>query len=167
MKDKYPIVNDNDEVVGNCDKEEAYEKKHMLRSIQIFVYDSNNKIVIQKRSKNKKRFPGYWCAATAGHVENGENYDEAAARELKEELGITEKLRFITKSKTPVGDGIFAMMAHYKIVSDKDFTLQKEEVEEIRHVTENELGKMIESNELFTPSFLYYFNNINNKNHAI
>lgn len=158
MKDRYPIVNDNDEIVGSCDKEEAYEKKYMLRSIQIFIYDSKNRIVIQKRSKNKKRFPEYWCAATAGHVESGEGYDEAANRELKEELGITGKLKFITKNKTPVGDGVFAMMSHYALVNDNDFTLQKDEVEEVRHVAIAELKRMIESKELFTPSLLYYFN---------
>ena len=169
MKDNYPIVNDNDEIVGSCDKEEAYEKKYMLRSVQIFVYDSKNRIVIQKRSKNKKRFPGNWCAATAGHVESGEGYDEAANRELKEELGIKGKLKFITKNKTPVGDGVFAMMSHYALVNDSDFTftLQKDEVEEVRHVTIDELKGMIENRELFTPSLLYYFNYIIKKDDLI
>lgn len=160
MKNQYAIVDNNDEIIGSCDKEEAYEKKYMLRSVQIFVYDSKNRIVIQKRNKNKKRFPGYWCAATAGHVEDGESYDEAAIRELKEELGITGTPKFITKKKTPVGDGAFAMMSHYILVSDSDFTLQNNEVEKVRHVTVKELKQMIANNKRFTPSFLYYFDNI-------
>ena len=160
MKSKYAIVNNNDTIIGRCDKEEAYEKKYMLRSVQIFVFDSKNRIVIQRRSKNKKRFPGYWCAATAGHVEDGESYNEAAARELKEELGITGTPKFITKNKTPVGNGVFGRMAHYTLVCDNDLTVQDEEIEEVHHVTVKKLKQMVGDDKPFTPSFLYYFDHI-------
>ena len=38
-----------------------------------------------------------WDSSAAGHVEAGEGYDEAAARELKEELGIHVPLEKIAK----------------------------------------------------------------------
>lgn len=56
----------------------------MLRSVQIFIYNSEGKLYIQKRSKNKLRYPNYFCASVAGHVEPKENYQEAIVRELEE-----------------------------------------------------------------------------------
>ena len=48
---------------------------------------------------NKDLRPGYWTASTSGHVDIGESYEQAAKRELKEELGITSKLEFVGKCK--------------------------------------------------------------------
>ena len=36
----------------------------------------------------KDRHPGVWDSSAAGHVDAGEDYDEAALRELEEELGV-------------------------------------------------------------------------------
>ena len=36
----------------------------------------------------KDRQPGVWDSSCSGHVDSGENYDETAVRELREELGL-------------------------------------------------------------------------------
>jgi isopentenyldiphosphate isomerase len=44
-------------------------------------------LVLQRRSRAKDTFPGYWDAAAAGHWRFGET-PAAAAREIEEELGL-------------------------------------------------------------------------------
>ena len=36
----------------------------------------------------KDTFPGAWDSSSSGHVDSGEDYDDCAVRELREELGL-------------------------------------------------------------------------------
>lgn len=160
MKTKYPVVDDADHIIGYKEKDQAYREHATLRSVQIFVYDSQGKLYIQKRGKGKARFPNYLCASVAGHVEPGENYQEAATRELKEELGIThaENLKFIAKEKVPVGEDDYAMMSLFSLKTREPITLQKEEIDSGNFYTIGDVKKMIYEKKPFTPSFLHHFN---------
>ena len=53
----------------------------------IWIINSENKILIQKRSSKKRLSPNVW-AMTGGSVIKGENSRETIERETKEELGI-------------------------------------------------------------------------------
>ncbi|MBQ7063945.1 MAG: NUDIX domain-containing protein [Firmicutes bacterium] len=46
-------------------------------------------VLLQKRSADKDSFPGRLDTSAAGHLDPGETFDEAAVRELGEELGVT------------------------------------------------------------------------------
>lgn len=46
-------------------------------------------------------YPGHWTLSVMGHVASGETYEQAAKRELSEELGVRCKLKRIAKVKTP------------------------------------------------------------------
>lgn len=54
--------------------------------VGVFVHD-NGKLLIGKRAMTKKFLPGKY-EMPGGHIELGETYEQAAARELKEEMGI-------------------------------------------------------------------------------
>lgn len=157
---KYPIVDDADNVIGEASKDEAYQQGLQLRSIQIFLFDSAGKLFVQKRASQKTRFPNYFCASVAGHVEPGENYLVAAKRELKEELGIDELVKFLSTEKTPVGDNQFAMMAHFTAQTSAQIKLQADEIDDGQFYTLNEIQNLIDDGGLFTPSFLYSFDKI-------
>lgn len=47
----------------------------------------DNRVLLLKRSAHRTRNPGKWCFVT-GYVEAGEDLQNAASRELQEELGI-------------------------------------------------------------------------------
>lgn len=161
---KYPIVDDADNIIDQVSKNEAYTKGLQLRSVQIFLFDSSGKLFVQKRASQKTRFPNYLCASVAGHVEPGEPYLEAAKRELKEELGITESVKFLYTEKTPIGDNQFAMMAHFTAQTSAEIKLQEDEVDDGEFYTFDEIQKLIDDDRLFTPSFLYAFNKIKKDN---
>jgi isopentenyldiphosphate isomerase len=157
---KLPIVNNEDEVIDYFEKAEAYRQNAMLRSVQIFLFNSSGRLYVQKRAAQKKRFPNTYCASTAGHVDSGETYEQAAARELEEELGIRTPLTFIAKRKTPIDEVGFAMMAYFKAISDAPIILQEEEVDSGAFYTLDEIRKMINRGEPFTPSFIFSFSDI-------
>ena len=48
-------------------------------------------VLLQKRSEKKDIFPGCFDVSAAGHLDAGEDFPEAAVRELKEELGLEVK----------------------------------------------------------------------------
>ena len=55
--------------------------------------------VLLQRRQNTGFMDGLWDLSCSGHVEHGESMTEAAAREAKEELGVTvavDKLKFFT-----------------------------------------------------------------------
>ena len=161
MKLKYPIVSDSDQIIGHRSRYQAYEEKAMLRSVQIFIYNSERKLYIQKRSKNKSRYPSYFCASVAGHVEPGESYQEAAIREIKEELGLKkiENLKIIAKEKTPVGENNYAMMTLFiATTAGEPMTLQKKEIESGEFYSIKKIQQLISKNIPFTPGFLHFFN---------
>jgi len=162
MKLQYPIVNNDDQIIGYKDKEQAYKEGAMLRSIQVFVYNPKKELFIQKRAKNKLRYPNYFCTSVAGHIEPAENYQQAAIRELNEELGLKKikNLKFVTKEKTPVGENSYAMTAFFTIETDELITLQKEEIDSGNFYTIKEIKQLILKGSLFTPGFLYFFNKL-------
>lgn len=64
--------------------------------VHIWVIDGQGRLLIQKRAAHLKLMPDVW-AATGGSAVAGEDSHTAAARELREELGIEtagEDLRF-------------------------------------------------------------------------
>ena len=70
---------------------------------------------MQKRSPWKDRHPLLWDSSAAGHVEANEDYDEAAARELMEELGVSARLARLGKLSASEKTGQeFIMVYHGK-----------------------------------------------------
>ncbi len=70
------------------DKKEIYKDGDFHRSVHIWIMNSNNELLVQKRNPKKETFPNLWAISVAGHVRSGEDSIEAALRELKEELGV-------------------------------------------------------------------------------
>lgn len=77
--------------MGTMSRNEVHKKGlwHKTFHCWIIYKDENNEgfIVFQKRSDNKKSWPGYFDISAAGHIEAGETIEDGL-RELKEELGV-------------------------------------------------------------------------------
>lgn len=84
-------VDAHDHVIGTLPRRVAHaEKSRIHRSVGILVFDSQGKLFLQKRSRTKDTYPGYWTISASGHPRSGMTYRQAAINELWEELGITE-----------------------------------------------------------------------------
>src|SRR6267378_4049705 len=89
MAHKILVVDENDKPIGEFSKDEVWQKGLLHRIVRIMVEDEQGRILLQKRSMDVDTFPGCWDHSAAGHVDAGEDYEEAAKRELQEELGIS------------------------------------------------------------------------------
>jgi len=95
------VVDEDDKVVGKATREKCHSNRRLIhRSVCIFVVNDRNEVFLQKRSMSKDLYPGYFTGSATGHVNYGEDYDEAAKRELKEELGIDAPLLKLGKAKS-------------------------------------------------------------------
>ena len=79
---------------------------------------------------SKDTYPGAWDSSAAGHLDAGEDYNEAAARELREELGLTSNrpLEFLFKlDACPETGEEFVRV--FRIENEGPFTLNPEEID--------------------------------------
>jgi 16S rRNA (adenine1518-N6/adenine1519-N6)-dimethyltransferase len=95
--ERFPVVDSSDRVLGDAPRGEVHGNNLLHRAIHILIFHKNGEVYLQKRSRWKDRHPLLWDSSAAGHVDAGEDYDEAAKRELKEELGIEVELEKICK----------------------------------------------------------------------
>lgn len=75
------------------EKEDAHKNPVILhRAISVLIFNKN-KVLIQKRAKNKKTWPLYWANTCCSHPRKEESYFQAAKRRLYEEMGIKTPLK--------------------------------------------------------------------------
>lgn len=108
-----------------------------------WIVNSKGEFLVQKRSMAKRNNPGKW-SSTNGLRSIGEESLETCIRETKEELGID-----ISKNKIiPMGTKIVSESLMVDIfltianVNLEDITIQKEEVDEIKYVSKEDLLNM-------------------------
>src|SRR5574343_178726 len=81
------LVNEKDEILGTMEKLEAHEKGVLHRAFSIFVFNSNNELLIHQRAFGKYHSEGLWTNTCCSHPAPGETVLEAAHRRLQEEMG--------------------------------------------------------------------------------
>ncbi|OOO01153.1 MAG: putative Nudix hydrolase YfcD [Chromatiales bacterium USCg_Taylor] len=81
-------VDENDHVIGCMSREDIHKFCLRHRAAHVLVFDSKQRLFLQKRSLIKECSPGLWDSSAAGHLSTGETYERCAHRELCEELGV-------------------------------------------------------------------------------
>jgi isopentenyl-diphosphate delta-isomerase type 1 len=95
----FDIVDDNDNVIGQASRTRVHAQGLWHRGVHVFLFTSDGKMLIQKRSADRKQYASIWDGSVSEHVKAGEDYPTAAQRGLWEELGLrdaalTPRLRF-------------------------------------------------------------------------
>ncbi|MFI1396567.1 NUDIX hydrolase [Streptomyces sp. NPDC020681] len=83
------IVDENDEVIGQAPRGEAYARGMRHRCAFILARDAEGRIFVHRRTTTKLVFPSLYDMFVGGVVGAGESYDAAALREAEEELGVS------------------------------------------------------------------------------
>ncbi|WP_213278649.1 isopentenyl-diphosphate Delta-isomerase [Chryseobacterium indologenes] len=158
MEEFVVLVNPEDEVLGLMEKQQAHVNGLLHRAFSVFLFNSKGEMLLQKRASGKYHSPNQWTNAVCSHPRDRETYKEGALRRLKEELGIetelSEKFNFIYKAD--VGSGLWEHELDHVFVGnyEADFNLNKEEVEDVRFISPENLDKEIsEHPENFTEWF--------------
>ena len=137
-------------------RKECHEKGLWHKAIVVQIISTDNKrVLLQKRSANKRMWPNLWDVASGGHVLAGELGYQAGIREAKEELGVDlkrDELEFIgaTTSENIQKDIINRHYNEYYIVHKdidlNDITIQEDEVQEVKWFNVEELKKRVDNN---------------------
>ena len=84
MNNKVIWVDEEDAVLGEITREKAHQEGLLHRVSATYLTNDRGEILVNERAKD-----GHLDHSSAGHVDVGESYLEAAKRELEEELGVT------------------------------------------------------------------------------
>lgn len=127
-------------------------------SVAIWIVNSKNKLLVQKRSSNKKHYPNMW-AMTTGAMNIDENMNQAIIREVKEELGIDIKENELIYIGVLKGNTAFINSFIVKKDIDlKELILQKEEVSNAEWNSYEEIEEKYNNDE-FVPHWWEYIKN--------
>ncbi|MBI2464519.1 NUDIX domain-containing protein [Candidatus Shapirobacteria bacterium] len=150
MDELLDLVNEKDEVIGEVLKSKANSDPKLIhREILVYIFDDENRMLMQQRSFNKKVYPGVWAESCAGHVGKGEDPENAAHRELVEELGFDTKLFFFVKRILRYSNETHISYCYLGVYSGQEIKFQKEEVEGVRFTREDEVdGLYLEKDKI-------------------
>ena len=121
------IVDDDDRVVEIVPRRVMRARRALHRCTYVFVLDPSGRLYVHRRTETKDVYPGYHDVVAGGVNGVGETYDASAARELREELGITAAptYRFTQRYDGPDGRCFGAV---YEVEWDGPIVWQPEEV---------------------------------------
>ncbi|MBN0048811.1 NUDIX domain-containing protein [Streptomyces actuosus] len=124
------IVDDQDRVVGQWSRGEAYARGLRHRCVFVQARDGAGRVFVHRRTPTKLVFPSLYDMFVGGVVGAGEAYDDAALREAEEELGVSglPRPRFLFKFLYDDGAGHSWWSAVYEVRCDLPVSPQVEEV---------------------------------------
>jgi len=99
------IVDEDDNLVGEEEKGKCHEGNGILhRAILVMVFNRKRELLLARRSKKKRLWPGFWDGTVASHVFKEENYEQASKRRLSQEIGlITDNIEYLFKFRYKAG----------------------------------------------------------------
>lgn len=152
------LVNRYDEVVGREEKIAAHAKGILHRAFSVFIVNSSNQLLIQRRTLSKYHSRGLWSNTCCGHPRPNETIEQASQRRLNEEMGfhsqLTKLFHFIYRVELEDGlieheyDHVF--IGHYNGIPIPDH----EEVSEWRWI---EMETLRVDLEKYPENYTYWF----------
>jgi 8-oxo-dGTP pyrophosphatase MutT (NUDIX family) len=140
------VVDAQDRVLAVVTRREMREKGLRHRAVYLLVVSSAGALLVHRRSDAKDVMPGWWDTVAGGVVGAGESYDEAAERELAEELGISAPLE-------PLGSATYedaraAVNGRiYRVRHDGPFRFADGEITEAHWVAPAELPGLLQTRQ--------------------
>ena len=146
------IVDADDHVIEVVTRRRMRAEVLRHRAVFIAVQGTDGRLLVHQRSFAKDVRPGAWDIAVGGVVGSGESYDDAARRELAEEIGVEGAV------PVPIGGGTFGDEHYeligrcYRVVHDGPFTFADGEVIDARWVDATGLDELLRIEEVMSDS---------------
>ncbi len=150
MEEKVIVVDENDNEIGIGEKIKTHKEGKLHRAFSIFVFNSESKLLIQKRAKTKYHSGGLWANTCCSHPRPKEPIEKAVHRKLKQEMGFDCKLKEITTFiyKVKFDNSLFEHEYDHIFVGKSDETPKpnSEEAENYKWIDIEELEKDMQEN---------------------
>ena len=161
------LVNEKDQEIGLMPKLEAHQKAVLHRAFSVFIFNSENELMLQQRASNKYHSPNLWTNTCCSHQRSGESNIQAGTRRLYEEMGFTTTLNEITSFiyKAPFDNGLTEHELDHIMVGyyNDDPVINSDEVEDWKWMKIEDVKKDISLNpDLYTAWFKIIFKNFYN-----
>ncbi len=154
-------------------KSEAHKNGWFHATAHIWLFTSDEKILLQKRALTKKVFPGIWDISVAGHIGAGEEVLEGAKREVFEEIGLILEDKDFIKIGTRIHqviheNGIQDNEHHHVFIAElktpiSELTMQPEEVAGLELWDLKVLKETKNLENVLLPRFHKYYVSVYNK----
>ncbi len=156
-----PVINEDGEFIRLAPRHICHNGKSMLLHpvVHLHIINSEGHIFLQKRTVEKDIQPGKWDTSVGGHVDPGEDIEQALLREAREEAGLegfgySFIKRYIWKSERER-----EMVHSYVTCGDHKPLIDPHEIDEGRFWSMNEIEDKLGRN-VFTPNFEYEYMHI-------
>jgi isopentenyldiphosphate isomerase len=149
-------VDEQDRVLGSVSRKRVHDERLLHREVALLVFDEKKGVLFQKRSMKKRSNPGLWSTSVAGHIEFGTEPLETALREAKEEVGLEGiKVRYLGKELLKDdAEQYFKYWFSAQVSTEYPFILNREEVDEVRFFSAEELTRALDEGEQFNRVFV-------------
>ena len=149
-KQEIIIVDENNKIIGSMIDKDRLEKKEIIsRASVAVIQDSERNILLQKRSKHKYVYPGWWDNAAGGVIKLNQTDDECVVEEIFEELGLQISINDLKDCGTIFVEHKVKEFIHVYSYQTKKFTPKNNwEVESTAWKTAEEIDKIIESENI-------------------
>jgi len=146
------IVDEHDQVVGTVTRRQMRRDRLRHRAVFIVVRSTIDEVLIHRRSDAKDLWPGWWDLAAGGVVVAGETYEQAAGRELAEELGVEDVPPVWCGRGAYEDDHVRELAMIYSVVHDGPFRFADGEVVEAQYVSVAELDERVAADRFLPDS---------------
>lgn len=164
-RDKLILVNEWDQVIGQMGKQEVHEKGYLHRAFSVFIFNTKGQMLLQQRSQTKYHSPGLWTNACCSHPSYGEELNDAVARRLMEEMGLSCPVThvFQFQYRAVLDQGMIEHELDHVFIGISEDTPypDREEVQHFRYEYPDLLKKEMEANpDQFTVWFKQCFDRV-------
>jgi isopentenyl-diphosphate delta-isomerase len=83
------LVNEQDQQLGLMEKLKAHQLGLLHRAFSVFIFNSKGELLLQQRADTKYHSGGLWTNTCCSHPLPGESLQDAVARKLKQEMGLS------------------------------------------------------------------------------
>lgn len=148
------LYDDNKKLTNETIKKgEKVPKGRYYLTVVVWIENSNNEFLIQKTSKEK----GSYYSTTGGHPKSGETSIQGIVTEIKEELGLSINQKDLVLFKTIKTNDDFVDLYYLKKDIDiKEIKVQKEEVEKVKWMRQEEIERLIKNRQFLPPHIDFY-----------
>jgi isopentenyl-diphosphate delta-isomerase len=145
LKDSVALVNEDDVMCGTMDKLAAHKSGRLHRALSVFIFNTNEELLLQQRASGKYHSGGLWSNTCCSHPRPGENIAAAAVRRLQEEMGMNCELSYAFHFTYRADMGIGFIEHEYDHVfmgiTDEFPVINSEEAADFKYMAVSDLGK--------------------------